>query len=89
MNQLHYYILTAHYIDSAWNLQKRIIDFRNIEYPHNAQNIFLSIMNVLQEFGIQNNIFSITFDNVTNNTAAIELFNRQLKSSVGNDLYHV
>ena len=46
-------------------------------------------MNVLQEFGIQNNIFSITFDNATNNTAAIELFNRQLKTPVGNDLYHV
>ena len=46
-------------------------------------------MSVLQEFGIQNNIFSITFDNVTNNTTAIELFNRQLKISIGNDLYHV
>ena len=40
-------------------------------------------MSVLQEFDIQNNIFSITFDNAINNTTVIELFNRQLKSPVG------
>ena len=36
-----------------------------------------------------NNIFSIIFYNATNNTAVIELFNRQLKSSASNDLYHI
>ena len=44
-------------------------------------------MSVLQEFAIQNNIFNIIFDNATNNTAAIELFNWQLKSLVGNNLF--
>ena len=33
-------------------------------------------MSVLQEYGIQNDILSIIFDNETNNTAVIELFNR-------------
>ena len=73
-NQLHYYVLTAHYIDSTWNLQKRILDFQNIEFSHNSQAIFISMMSALQEYGVQNNIFSITFDNATNNTTAIKLF---------------
>ena len=34
-------------------------------------------------------IIFLAFDNATNNTAAIELFNRQLKIPVGNDLFHV
>ena len=70
-------------------LQKRILNFCNIEFSHNAQAIFVSIMSVLQEYGIQNNIFSITFDNTTNNTGAINLFNRQLKTLVGNNLFHI
>ena len=35
------------------------------------------------------NIFSISFDNVTTNTDVIELFNRKLKSHLGNNLFHV
>ena len=87
-NQLHYYVLTAHYIDSTSMLQKIILDFGNIEFPHNAIAIFIFIMSVLQKYGIKNDIFSITFDNAINNTAA-ELFNRQLKTPVGKNLFHV
>ena len=70
-NQLHCYVLIAYYIDSTWNLQKEILDFQNIEFSHNAQAIFVSLTSVLQKYDIQNNIFSITFDNATNNTTAI------------------
>ena len=55
---------------------KKNLDFHTIEFPHNGQVIFVSIM-------------SVTFDNATNNTTAIELFIRQLKTPVGNDLFHV
>ena len=46
-------------------------------------------MTILQEYGIQNDLFNITFDNVKNNTTAIELFNQQLKSLIGNNVYPV
>ena len=46
-------------------------------------------MSVLQKYNIQNNIFSITFNNETNNTAAIELFNQQLKTPIDNDLFYI
>ena len=69
--------------------KKKIIDFRFIEYPHIGQNIYVSIMFILKEYYIKNNIFSITFDNVSNNTSAIEFFKSQIKNSMGGLLYHV
>ena len=71
-NNLGYIVVTAHYIDASWILQKRIIAFRLMEFPHNANNIFQCINGVFREFDIVDKVFSITFDNHTANTAAIE-----------------
>ena len=39
--QLHSYIgVTAHYIDSDWVLQKRILAFRVFDQAHSADNIY-------------------------------------------------
>ena len=46
-------------------------------------------MSILKEYGIENNIFSITFDNASNNTSAIEFFKNQIKNYMGGLLYHV
>ena len=60
-----------------------------MEYPHTAEAMFVSIMSVLHEYSIQNNILNIIFDNAINNTATIELFNRQLKTLTCYNLFHV
>ncbi|KAF7134717.1 hypothetical protein RHSIM_Rhsim04G0042400 [Rhododendron simsii] len=74
INNLGYICVTAHYIDSSWILNKRIIAFRLMEHPHNANQIFQCISGVFREFEIVDKVFSITFDNHTANSAAIELF---------------
>ena len=68
--------VTTHYIDSNWKLQKKILGFRIIYHPHDGPTIYDFITSVFKEFDIQSKIFSITFDNVLNNTSVINLFVR-------------
>ncbi|KAG5516263.1 hypothetical protein RHGRI_037083 [Rhododendron griersonianum] len=88
-NDLGYISVTAHYIDSNWILNKKIIAFRLMEYPHNAMNIFQCIMGVFREFEIVDKVFSITFDNHYANTSSIELFKQNLTISHAGQFFHV
>ena len=47
-----YLSVVAHYLDSKWNMQKRIIGFRLIDCSHNADNIIERLVSVIQDFGI-------------------------------------
>jgi hypothetical protein len=89
---LGYFCVTAHYIDDNWILQKRILSFRNMDYPHNAQVIYQSIVNILHEFNLkkdlENKIFSISFDNASNNIKSIDYFIRALKPIMNEKLFH-
>ena len=67
---------------------KQFLVFSYWASTYRRSNIF-KYCDYLQENGIQNNIFSITFHNATTNTAVTELFNWPLKSPIGNNLFHV
>ena len=64
--------ITAHYIDSEWILNKRIILFKTINTPHNGKNIATLINDKIIDLGISDKIFTITLDNVSNNDEAIQ-----------------
>jgi hypothetical protein len=53
-----------------------------MNYPHTAQIIYQSIINVLHEYNLkrdlENKIFSISFDNASNNIKSIDYFTRAL-----------
>jgi hypothetical protein len=83
-----YIALTAHYLDVDWNIQKRLIGFRKIPYPHTAENIFVSIMDIFEFYGIKEKVISITFDNASNNTATIPMFRSRLNPPNGFELFH-
>ena len=51
---------------------KCTIAFENFEYPHTGQNLFHMLRDVIKEYKLQENIFSISFDNASNNTDAIK-----------------
>ena len=38
------YIFTAHYIDQNWILHKNLIAFRSLDYPYNANNIYINLL---------------------------------------------
>ena len=51
-----YLSVVAHYLDSRWIMQKRIIDFRVVDNKHTAEIIRDRILNVIEEYGIANYI---------------------------------
>ena len=89
---LSYLCITAHYIDDTWILQKRIISFRVLEYPHTAEVIHQSIMGVLREYNLKNDlenkVFSISFDNASNNNKAVEYLTRALTPIMNGRFFH-
>ena len=57
-NHNGYACVTAHFIDNNWLLHKRIIAFRLLEYPHNGVNLCENLLQVFNEFGVLNKLFS-------------------------------
>jgi hypothetical protein len=63
-----------------------------LDSPHTANVIFKSIIEVLEEYnlkrGIDNKVFSISFDNASNNIASIEIFKRSLNPIMNGEMFH-
>ncbi|KAM6564201.1 hypothetical protein CsatB_030096 [Cannabis sativa] len=78
IQNINYMCLTAHWIDSDWKLQKRIINFCQIT-DHKGETIGTEIESCLNQWGIHK-IFTITVDNASTNSTAIEYVLRKFKS---------
>jgi len=91
LQNLTYMVITAHWIDDNWNLQKKILNFFQVP-DHKGETIAKGIEVCLLDWGIEN-LFTVTLDNATANDAAI----RHLKGRIedwkgivlGNDFLHV
>ena len=81
--------VTSHYIDSNWELHKKVLGFLLICHPHDVPNIYECITSVFKEYDIVNKIFSITFDNASNNTSAIDLFVKTIRTGPQKEMFHV
>nr|CAD1823589.1 unnamed protein product [Ananas comosus var. bracteatus] len=66
-----YMCLTAHFIDFEWKLQKRVINFCELEPPHTGVVIADGIVECLLNWGIENKISTITLDNASSNDVAV------------------
>ena len=89
-NAIGYIVVTSHFIDESWKLNKRILGFRNCEYPHSGTTICRFIMTILQEYSIKDRIFSITLDNASANDTAISRFKDFLQLDFTRDsLFHM
>lgn len=65
-----YMALTAHYVDSEWQLQKRVINFFELEPPHTGLVISDAISDCLLDWGIQDKVSTVTLDNASSNDVA-------------------
>ncbi|KZV50021.1 hypothetical protein F511_12895, partial [Dorcoceras hygrometricum] len=49
--------ITCHWIDNAWNIQKRLLAYRCFNDPHTAQNISHLMFIILEEYGLTSKFF--------------------------------
>lgn len=72
-----YMVLTAHFIDHEWKMQKRILNFCQIP-NHKGETIGKAIEMCLKEWGIEK-VFAITVDNASSNNVAISHIKKRLQ----------
>ena len=86
IQNLNYMCLTAHFIDDDWKLQKRIINFCQVE-DHKGDTLGKKIEMCLLEWNIDS-IFTITVDNASSNNNIIKFLKRKTKNWKGSVLEH-
>ena len=91
IQNLNYMCLTCHFIDDAWKLHKRILNFCQVE-DHKGETIGRKIEMSLREWGIDG-IFTLTVDNASSNLTTIKFLQRVTKdwngAVLGNEYMHM
>ncbi|GER37196.1 BED zinc finger [Striga asiatica] len=69
--KIEYMVITRHWIDSNWRLQKRVLNFVHIPPPRRAVEIADAIYKCLKDWGIESKVYTISVDNASNNDTAL------------------
>ena len=69
--------LTCHFINDAWKLHKRILNFCQVE-DHKGETVGRKIEMSLRECGIDG-IFTLTMDNASSNLTTIKFLQKVIK----------
>jgi hypothetical protein len=78
--KLGYLCLTCHFISKEWVLHKIIIRFSMLETPHNSVNMFNIVLKSMQEWNLEDKLFSFTLDNASVNGAMVNFLRENLKN---------
>ena len=84
VQNLNYMVLTAHFIDNQWTLQKKILNFCQIA-NHRGETIGKQIESCLHEWEIES-VFTVTVDNASSNDVAISYLKKRIKSTSGSGM---
>ncbi|XP_062158744.1 zinc finger BED domain-containing protein RICESLEEPER 2-like [Alnus glutinosa] len=91
--KVSYMVVTCHFIDSGWQLNKCVLNFRNIPPPHSGLLIADALHKCFRNWGIESKICSITEDNAKANDVAMrhlrDVFNMRKSLVVGGKFFHV
>ncbi|KAK8579201.1 hypothetical protein V6N12_069530 [Hibiscus sabdariffa] len=66
-------VLTAHFVDLDWKLQKRVLNFVHLPLPRKEANIADCILKCLKEWEIEDKVFTISVDNASANDSCIKI----------------
>jgi len=78
--KLGYLCMTCHFISDDWKLHKSIIRFSMMETPHNSLNMFDVVLRSIQEWNIEDKLFSFTLDNASVNIAMLNHLRENLEN---------
>jgi hypothetical protein len=81
-----YLSVVAHYINSDWQLEKRVLGLVLIDVSHNGQNIVDCVASVLADYGLSKKVFAVTLDNASSNASAMQKLRPILSKYLGFDV---
>ncbi|KAA8515070.1 hypothetical protein F0562_018143 [Nyssa sinensis] len=88
-----YMVVTGHFIDSDWKLQKRVLNFFHMPPPHSGVIVVDALQKCFIELGIEDKVFTITVDNAKYNDVALRIlkdnFTLKKKLCFGGRIFHV
>ncbi|TYG45841.1 hypothetical protein ES288_D11G207500v1 [Gossypium darwinii] len=91
--KIQYMVLTAHFVDSNWNLQKRVLNFVDVPPLYSGVFVYDALYKCLQDWGIEGKVCSISMDNASYNDAAVRMLKDSLsfrkRLSLNGKLFHV
>ncbi|KAG9442259.1 hypothetical protein H6P81_018113 [Aristolochia fimbriata] len=91
--KIEYMVITGHFIDDNWKLQKRVLSFVHVPPPRRGIDIADAIHKCLKEWEIENKIFTISVDNAAYSDVCVrvlkENFLRNRRLLCGGKLFHV
>lgn len=65
--------LTAHFYGQSAELKSVVLEFKQMPHPHDGQSIFSFIKETLIAFKITRKVVSLTTDNASNNSVAVDM----------------
>ncbi|GKD56045.1 zinc finger BED domain-containing protein RICESLEEPER 2-like protein [Tanacetum coccineum] len=84
-----YMCVTAHWIEpSTWQMMKRVISFEEFSLAHSGTNLKYMLEKVFVMYGLKEKIMSITLDNASNNTSAMDKLKLKYNPPMGGRFYH-
>lgn len=91
--KIQYMVITAHFVDDDWQLQKCVLNFCNVPPPYTGVIIADALHKCLVEWGIENKVGTITGDNASYNDVALrvlkENFAMKKKLPLDKKLFHI
>ncbi|XP_073222368.1 zinc finger BED domain-containing protein DAYSLEEPER-like [Cicer arietinum] len=78
---VEYMVITGHFIDVGWNLQKRVLSFVKVPPPRRGIDVVDAIYKCLKTWGIENKVFSISVDNASYNDSCLRCLKDNLSLS--------
>ncbi|XP_058785499.1 zinc finger BED domain-containing protein RICESLEEPER 2-like [Vicia villosa] len=90
---VEYMVITGHFIDSEWNLQKRVLSFVKVPAARRGIDVADSIYKCLKTWWIENKVFSVSVDNASYNDSCLRCLKDDLsltsKLILDGSLFHV
>ncbi|CAN1750160.1 Zinc finger BED domain-containing protein RICESLEEPER 2 [Linum perenne] len=86
-------VVTCHFVDKNWKLQKRVLNFCHVPPPHSGTNVSDALHKCLVDWDIENKIWTITLDNAAYNDLAMRTLKNTLtfvsKLPLSGEIFHV
>jgi hypothetical protein len=79
-----YISVVCHYVNADWELQKRVIGLKLIVVRHTSENIAERIA-IVVEYCLIDKIFSVTLDNASSNSKAMDTLTPLFAGYLGPD----